>query len=132
MARMTWKQPASLPQYECSSSGMVRRTKFIGAMPNGGKRVYGGGDGWPGAWHKSGRYIFRFGTKTYSVSRLVCEAFNGPPPFAGAVCMHINEDARDNRPKNLRWGTQKENLNAPGFIAYCRSGKAGKRTKVKA
>lgn len=59
--------------------------------------------------------------KTYKVHRLVCEAFNGPPPFQGAVCMHLDEDYRNNRPDNLAWGTQKENLNAPGFIAYCRS-----------
>lgn len=34
--------------------------------------------------------------------------------------MHLNENAADNRPGNLAWGTQKENLNAPGFIAYCK------------
>ena len=35
--------------------------------------------------------------------------------------MHLDENARNNKPENLRWGTQKENLNAPGFIAYCKS-----------
>lgn len=35
--------------------------------------------------------------------------------------MHLNENAADNRPGNLAWGTQKENLNAPGFIAHCKS-----------
>jgi hypothetical protein len=33
--------------------------------------------------------------------------------------MHVNENSADNRATNLAWGTQKENLNAPGFIEYC-------------
>ncbi|WP_425478956.1 hypothetical protein [Lysobacter antibioticus] len=33
--------------------------------------------------------------------------------------MHLDENARNNRAENLARGTQKENLNAPGFIAYC-------------
>ena len=35
--------------------------------------------------------------------------------------MHLDENAVNNRASNLRWGTQKENLNAPGFLTYCRS-----------
>jgi hypothetical protein len=35
--------------------------------------------------------------------------------------MHIDDDEKNNRPENLRWGTQKENLNTPRFIAYCHS-----------
>jgi hypothetical protein len=35
--------------------------------------------------------------------------------------MHLDEDSRNNKPENLAWGTQKENLNAPGFVDYCRS-----------
>lgn len=54
------------------------------------------------------------------VSRLVCEAFNGPAPEGKNVCMHIDENSRNNQPANLAWGTQKENLNAPKFIAYCK------------
>lgn len=58
--------------------------------------------------------------KTYRIARLVAEAFHGPCP-AGMVVMHVNENNQDNRPENLSYGTQKENLNAPGFIAYCKS-----------
>lgn len=54
------------------------------------------------------------------VHQLVCEAFHGLRPFPKAVVIHLNEDAHDNRPENLKWGTQKENLNAPGFIEYCK------------
>jgi hypothetical protein len=43
------------------------------------------------------------------VHRIVCEAFNGPKPFEGAVCRHLNDDAYDNRAVNLAWGTVAEN-----------------------
>ena len=33
--------------------------------------------------------------------------------------MHMDENSANNQYENLQWGTQKENLNAPGFIAYC-------------
>jgi len=55
------------------------------------------------------------------VHRVVCEAFHGPAPFPKSVVIHLNEDATDNRAENLKWGTQKENLNMPKFIDYCRN-----------
>lgn len=67
------------------------------------------------------RYLYaRRGNKTLKVARLVCEAFHGSPPDGSSVCMHMDENSRNNRPENLAWGTQKENLNAPGFIEYCK------------
>jgi len=39
----------------------------------------------------------------------------------GMEVLHQDEDGLNNRPSNLRWGTRKENLNAPGFLAYCRN-----------
>ena len=74
---------------------------------------------------KSARHVYmglynrRFGNM--KIHRLVCEAFHGPAPEQKSVVIHIDEDATNNRPENLRWGTQKENLNMPGFIAYCKS-----------
>ena len=55
------------------------------------------------------------------VHQLVCEAFHGAKPFPEAVVIHLDEDALNNRPENLKWGTQKENLNMPKFKEYCRS-----------
>lgn len=55
------------------------------------------------------------------IHRLVCEAFHGPAPFERAVVIHIDENALNNRSENLRWGTQKENLNMPKFVEYCKS-----------
>lgn len=46
--------------------------------------------------------------RPFRVSRLVAEAFYGPPD-AGEVCRHINGNRRDNRPENLDWGTPLQN-----------------------
>lgn len=119
-----WKPIPSLPEYEASSIGRVRRRVYQLSMPNGGKRAYGGKPHFGSARKdKAGRRYIMFRGKNYSVARLVCEAFHGPQPapYPSAVCMHINEDCTDNRAENLAWGSQKENLNAPGFIAYCKS-----------
>ncbi len=76
-----------------------------------------------------GYWTRKFGN--IKIHQAVCEAFHGPKPFPKAVVIHINEDAHDNRPENLRWGTQKENLNAPGFIAWAkqRTGENSPRAK---
>ena len=85
-----------------------------GPKQYGGHPTYGQ---WDGA-----RFIYgRRGQKTLKVARLVCEAFHGTAPDGMRVCMHIDEDSRNNKPENLAWGTQKENLNAPGFIEYCKT-----------
>ena len=36
------------------------------------------------------------------------------------VCMHDDENSQHNWASNLKWGTQKENLNYVGFIEYCK------------
>lgn len=55
------------------------------------------------------------------IHRLVCEAFHGSPPFPKAVVIHLDENGKNNNASNLKWGTQKENLNMPKFIAYCKT-----------
>lgn len=44
------------------------------------------------------------------VHRLVCEAFHGPCPSEAHLVAHWNDQGNDNRPANLRWATQKENM----------------------
>lgn len=112
----TWRPIPSLPEYLASSHGRIMRVPFAQAMPNGSIRYYGG-EPTKGVL-VDGRYRFVFRGKNYKIHRLVCEAFAGPPPSKNSVCMHLNEDATDNRPENLAWGSQKENLAAPGFRAY--------------
>ena len=122
-----WRAIPSLPEYLASSEGRVMRLPYKGEMPNGGARCYGG-EPWFGVWEKSqARFIVQFRGKTYRVSRLICEAFHGQAPAELPVCMHLDENSANNRAPNLRWGTQQENLNAPGFIEYLKSGRAGER-----
>lgn len=83
-----------------------------------GSRQYGG-EPTHGQWDGARFLYARRGHKTLKVARLVCEAFHGTAPETKPVCMHLDENARNNVPGNLAWGTQKENLNAPGFIAHC-------------
>lgn len=47
--------------------------------------------------------------KTYRVHRLICEAFHGTPKV-GMTCSHIDGNWRNNNPDNLRWESQKDNL----------------------
>jgi hypothetical protein len=113
-----WRPIPSLPDYLASSLGRIMRVPFIGEMPHGGPRAYGGTPTF-GVLNE-GRYQLTYKGRMYKVHRLVCEAFAGPSPFPGAVVMHMDEDATNNAASNLRWGTQRENLAAPGFRAYLR------------
>jgi len=112
-----WRLVPSVPGLLASSRGRVMVIPHIGKMPHGGPKHYGG-YARKGCWDGD-RYILQWKDKTHKVARLVCEAFNGPAPADKPVCMHLDENSKNNYPENLRWGTQKENLNAPGFIAYC-------------
>lgn len=127
-----WRAIPSLPGYLASSAGLIMRLPTYGAMPNGGVRNYGG-QAWQGVWSPTdNRFIVVVQGHTYKVARLVCEAFHGPAPADKPICMHLDEDSRNNRPENLAWGTQKENLNAPGFLAHCRGRTGEKNPLVKA
>lgn len=91
-------------------------------MPNGARRMYGGKIH-RGVWAKdTRRYIINYKGKTYKVARMVCEAFHGsqPKPYPHSVVIHIDENSRNNRASNLKWGSQKENLNGKKFLRYCR------------
>lgn len=112
-----WKIIPSLPGHLASSLGRIMVVPYMAEMPYGGNRQYGGEPNY-GQWDGK-RFIYCVKSKTYKVGRLVCEAFNGPAPADKPVCMHLDEDSMNNHPENLEWGTQKQNLNAPGFITYC-------------
>ena len=121
-----WRLVPSVPGLLSSSEGRLMVAPFLGDRLKGAKQ-YGGKPNlgqWDGA-----RYIYVLRGKTYKVARLVCEAFNGPAPEDKPVCMHLDENSRNNRPENLQWGTQKENLNAPGFLKYCR-GRTGENSPI--
>ncbi|KAB7765365.1 hypothetical protein CEK68_11725 [Xanthomonas sp. LMG 12461] len=115
-----WRVVPSVPELLASSEGRIMVIPYRKPLARGsGCRPYGGTP-MRGAWDGV-RYIYQFRGRNYKVARLVCEAFKGLPTEERNVCMHLDENARNNRPDNLEWGTQKENLNAPGFLRYCRS-----------
>jgi HNH endonuclease len=122
-----WRDVPSVPGILASSEGRIMHTPHREPLPRGGERPYGGTPTF-GAWNKQdSRFIAVIRSKTYKIARLVAEAFHGPPPFDDAVAMHVDENAANNRPTNIRWGTQKENLNCEGFLAYCR-GRTGENS----
>jgi hypothetical protein len=117
-----WRTIPSVSGLLASSRGRIMVIPFLG---QGGTKHYGG-RARTGSWDGD-RYIFQWRRHSYKVARLVCEAFHGPPTADRPVCMHLDENARNNDPTNLKWGTQKENLNAPGFISYCK-GRVGENS----
>jgi hypothetical protein len=124
MKNEIWRDIPSLPEYEASSLGRVRRRIYQAKMPNGGIRWYGGVPHYGQSHESDPRPNFVFRGKTYRISVLICEAFHGLKPFPKAVAMHIDDNETNNSEDNLKWGTQKENLNTPKFLAYC-AGRTG-------
>ena len=128
-----WKPVPSEPGVMASNWGRVVQAPSYAPLPNGGFRSYLPEPtyGAISRANKSAAHEYRIamlrrngGTGRQAprkVHQLVCEAFHGPKPFPSAVVIHLDENAHNNRPENLKWGTQKENLNAPGFIAHCKS-----------
>ena len=124
-----WKPVPSAPQYVASSLGRIMVVPYISSMPKGGTRRYGGFP-YLGVWSETDkRYIVVYKGKTFKVHRLVCEAFHGPPTDDEPNVLHIDEDSSNNKSENLKWGSQKENLNAPKFLEYCRS-RVGEESSV--
>ena len=127
MTNEIWKEVPSRKGIRVSSIGRIVFPSRFANMPNGGRREYKPKPtyGYITKASKKARHeymgIYNKHYGNVKVHRLVCEAFYGPPPFEKAVVIHKDEDATNNKIENIKWGTQKENLNAPGFIAYCKS-----------
>lgn len=122
-----WKPVPSKPGIMASSYGRIVLPESEAMMPNGGIRKYKPKPtfGYAVKANKTARHEYmgllnrKFGN--LKIHRLVCEAFHGPANLPKMVVIHLDENAKNNRPENLKWGTQKENLNMPKFIAYCKS-----------
>lgn len=115
-----WRVCSRLPDYIISSEGRVMHIPRQVKMHRGGLEWVGGLIT-TGVKNPDGRIQLQYRGKTHKLHQLVCETFHGPKPFPGAVVMHLNDDPSDNRAANLKWGTQKENLNTPRFLEYCRN-----------
>lgn len=124
-----WRIVPSHPRFMVSSEGRFMVAPYRASLPNGGFRQYGGVPHF-GVWNKTdARFTTVINGHTYKIAQLVCEAFHGEKPFENAVVMHMDENSANNRPSNLQWGTQKANLNAPGFIEYCK-GRTGENNPL--
>lgn len=140
MESETWKKIPSQPEIIASSLGRIWVKPSTAKMPNGGNRSYHpkptygyeekSASGRPGI---PKRRIIRVGRlkKTFKIAQLVCEAFHGPKPFAKAVTIHLDEDPSNNKPDNLKWGTQKENLNMPKFKEWQKTIRVGDNSPTK-
>lgn len=133
-----WKPVPSKPGILASSEGNILLPPGYAPLPNGGYRTY-----LPEPFkgvirraNKDAKHVYlgtwarRWGN--LKIHQLVCEAFHGPKPFPEAVVIHLDENALNNRPENLKWGTQKENLNMPKFKEYCSSEERKAKLKRKA
>lgn len=105
-----WKNVPSAPAVMASSLGRVMLSPTKAAMPNGvireysSKPTYGFEDHTATArpWSPKRRIIrVERLKKTFKVHRLVCEAFNGPPPSQTSIVLHLDENPSNNRPENL-------------------------------
>lgn len=122
-----WNPVPSKPGVIASSLGRILLPKRWAKMPNGGLRCYEPKPtyGVKTKASKTARHVYMgVSNKFYGnmkIHRLVCEAFHGPAEDPSHVVIHLDEDATNNRPENLKWGTMKENMNMPGYIEYCKS-----------
>ena len=127
-----WHEVPEHHGIRASSWGRILLPEGQAKTHNGGLRTYKTKPSY-GCWAKGsggGRYIYHWRKMgTLKIAKLVCLAFHGPMPFPKAVVMHLDENSRNNRSDNLSWGTQKQNLNAPGFLTYCR-GRIGDKNPV--
>jgi len=116
-----WKIVPSFPELQASSYGRILRLPYFSiqgkeiiSLPTYGNKVYVNG--------RPYRMLYmRRAFGTLKVHQLVCEAFHGTKPFVNAYVLHKDENPFNNNKDNVYWGTQKENLNAPGFLVYCAS-----------
>jgi len=138
MEKEIWKPVPSKPGVLASSWGRVKMPESKAKMPHGGERIYKTNPVLGQIRRASKNAIYEYRGILHSklgnmkVHRLVCEAFHGPPPFEKSVVIHLDENGLNNRPENLKWGTQKENLNMPKFIEYCKSRTGENNPRVKA
>lgn len=124
---VVWKPVPSLPGVLASDDGRIVFPPKHTPLHHGGFRRY-----LPEPTRGHQRRAARDASHVYmgthhkdygniKIHRAVCEAFHGPAPFPGAVVIHLDENALNNRPENLKWGTQRENMNMPKIKAYQRS-----------
>lgn len=119
-----WRNSLRFPDIIVSSLGRIKLPDREAPMPYGGTRKYypKPSFGYKAKSCKKASYVYmNLRSKFHGnlkIHQLVCEAFHGPRPFPNAVVIHKDEDGTNNQKDNLKWGTQKENLNMPKIKEY--------------
>ncbi len=119
--RVEWRTIQAFPDYEISSTRIVRRRiadrRCWKAYPAGyvlsqwkSKNVHRSRDGKSTDNGRMMVTLYHGVKQSLLVSRLVCEAFHGMPPSLDHQAAHNNGNRLDDRSENLRWATAKENV----------------------
>jgi len=98
---MKWVEVPGWP-YEVSNSGTVRRKggRVLTPMMTGAK----------GNQYETVLLCKPGVQRSVKVHRLVAEVFIGPVPPESPYVLHRDGNRRNNRPSNLRYGTQSDNM----------------------
>lgn len=96
-----WRRSITWPWMWASSEGRVASTRAQNTRPAQIITPY---------IHPNGYAYCRTGKIVRALARLVCDAHHGPAPFHDAVTRHLDGNPRNDRPENLAWGTQKDNV----------------------
>lgn len=110
MEEEVWKQIPSLPGYEASSLGRIKRlsgqTKWNG---NGYQKLKE--KVFNGTLAVNGYIVVRLRSKTRYVHRMIAEAWHGEIGLLKLDVNHIDGNKRNNSPANLEWCDRKRNIN---------------------
>lgn len=108
-----WVAVPGFDDYQASSLGRIRSLDGVRKNQAGGVRKWRGKilklsvnstDRLTVTLYRDGKPSRR------AVHRIICSAFNGPPPPDKPWALHRNGDHRDNRPENLYWGDAQDNV----------------------
>jgi len=107
-----WKVIADYPNYEVSDRGQVRSLTRPAYCGNGRMRLVVGKirKMVTSAGYLRVTLCKDGGQRSFTVHRLVLDAFRGPKPNPRMECRHLDGDSLNNRLSNLVWGTCKENM----------------------
>jgi len=101
-----WQTIPSLPQYEASSLGRIRR-RAVGRYyrkPGNIKIQHVNNNGYLRV-----AIDIKGKIKHFLVNRMVCESFHGYSPSEEYTAAHRDGNRKNNNPENLSWLTRKEN-----------------------
>jgi hypothetical protein len=106
-----WRPIEGYPGYEASSLGNIRSLDRTIIDKNGVEKRMRGRVLAPARHGQYNYFSVGLGRGAHTnVHALVCTAFHGKKPSDAHGAAHNDGDGFNNRPENLRWATQKENM----------------------